>query len=48
MNIDARVAELEHSDIPDKQFTLLLNLHYVYFMILFDTCLQVQQSCVNA
>ena len=29
MNIDARVAELKHSDIPEKDITLLLNLRYV-------------------
>ena len=26
MNIDARVAELKYSDIPEKHITLLLNL----------------------
>ena len=40
MNIDARVAELKHSDIPDNHITLLLNLRYMYFMILFGTGLQ--------
>ena len=50
MNIDARVAELKHSGIPDKHITILLNLRYVYvyFMILFGTGLQAQQSCENA
>ena len=35
MKIDVRVAELKHSDIPDKHITLFLNLRYiyVYFMI---------------